>query len=69
VLAVAPGVVATAMQGRIRATDPANFPAVEKFRELHRSRALVDPEDAARRIWALLDRDLESGSVVDLREL
>jgi NAD(P)-dependent dehydrogenase (short-subunit alcohol dehydrogenase family) len=69
VLAVAPGVVATAMQDHIRAVDPADFPAVEKFRELHRSQALSDPADAARRIWALLERDLETGSVVDLRAL
>lgn len=68
VLAVAPGVVATRMQERIREMSPEQFPAVGKFRDLHARDALVDPDDAARRIWSLLDRRLESGSVVDLRE-
>jgi benzil reductase ((S)-benzoin forming) len=69
VLAVAPGVVATAMQERVRASDPADFPAVDRFRTLHERGELRDPEEAARDIWSLLDRDLDSGSVVDLRDL
>jgi benzil reductase ((S)-benzoin forming) len=69
VVAVAPGVVATPMQDRIRAVDPEDFPAVDKFRGLHEFDALADPADAARGIWGLLERDLESGAVVDLRTL
>lgn len=69
VVAVAPGVVDTAMQGEIRAVDAAAFPAVERFRELKESGSLVSPEQAARGIWSLFDRDLPNGSVLDLRTL
>lgn len=67
VVAVAPGVVATPMQAHIRATDPADFPNVDRFHELHETGALADPDEVARRLWALLDEpDLDP--VVDLRE-
>ena len=68
-IAVAPGVVATPMQEHIRTLSAEEFPAVEKFRGLHEDGALVPPEDAARRIWSLLDRDLDNGAIVDLRSL
>jgi NAD(P)-dependent dehydrogenase (short-subunit alcohol dehydrogenase family) len=70
VLAIAPGVVDTGMQADIRDTDEHDFPAVAKFRQLHRDGQLVDPADAATRIWKVLARnDLETGSVMDLRTL
>lgn len=69
VLAVAPGVVATGMQEQIRATDPRDFPDIAKFVDLHEGGRLRDPADVAGDIWSLLDRDLETGSVVDLRDL
>ncbi len=68
IVAVAPGVVATPMQEQIRATPARDFPEVAKFVELHERGELRDPEDAARDIWTLLDRDLENGAVLDLRE-
>lgn len=69
VLAVAPGVVATAMQEQIRSMPAEQFPSVGKFVGLHERGELRDPADAARGIWSLLDRDLDSGSCVDLRTL
>jgi benzil reductase ((S)-benzoin forming) len=69
VIAVAPGVVDTAMQGEIRSTDDADFPRVERFRSLRRNAELADPADVAPVIWSLLDRDLDNGAVVDVREL
>jgi benzil reductase ((S)-benzoin forming) len=69
VIAVAPGVVATAMQERIRETSPEAFPRVDKFHALHREGELRAPEDAARDIWTLLDHELENGAVVDARNL
>ncbi|MFN2557792.1 MAG: SDR family NAD(P)-dependent oxidoreductase [Nitriliruptorales bacterium] len=69
IVAVAPGVVETPMQEQIRETPEEEFPAVGKFIDRHESGELVPPEEAARGIWALLDRDLENGAVVDLREL
>ena len=69
VLSIAPGVLATAMQERIRATDARDFPQVERFRGLHDSGGLEDPEEVARRFWAVLDDDeLPSGTVLDLRD-
>jgi benzil reductase ((S)-benzoin forming) len=68
-IAVAPGVVATPMQEQIREMTAEEFPAVEKFRGLHRDGALVAPEDAARGIWSLVGADdLDNGAVVDLRK-
>lgn len=69
VLSVAPGVVATAMQERIRATDERDFPRVERFRDLHADGLLASPDDVAVRLWDLLDApDIASGAVIDLRE-
>jgi len=67
VLALNPGPVATGMQDAIRATDERDFPAVEKFRELHRTGKLPGPSDVARGIWRLLDHD-HPDAVVDVRE-
>ena len=67
VISVAPGVVDTAMQRQLRSSE--TFPKAGRFRELHASGSLTSPEDAARGIWSLLDRDLDNGSVVDLRSL
>jgi benzil reductase ((S)-benzoin forming) len=69
VLAVAPGIVETAMQEQIRATTEDAFPDVERFRELHRAGALRDPTEAARDLWGLVERDdFANGAVVDLRD-
>jgi benzil reductase ((S)-benzoin forming) len=69
VIAVAPGVVDTAMQGEIRAVDEQAFPAVERFRELKRSGGLVTPEQAAAGLWAVIAAQYPTGSVLDLRDL
>jgi NAD(P)-dependent dehydrogenase (short-subunit alcohol dehydrogenase family) len=69
VISVTPGVTATGMQELIRPTDPADFPAVERFRGLHVRGELRDPADVARDIWSLVDRDLDTGTVIDLRDL
>jgi benzil reductase ((S)-benzoin forming) len=69
VVAVVPGVVATGMQELVRAADASDFPEVERFRSLHERGQLRSPDEAARGIWSLLDRDLDSGAVVDLRKL
>jgi benzil reductase ((S)-benzoin forming) len=68
-LCVAPGVVATPMQAEIRATAARDFPDVEHFHELHRDGALRDPHEVARELWALRERGLANGAVIDLRRL
>jgi len=52
-----PGVVDTAMQGEVRATPRAAFPALERFLELHAAGRLVDAARPAAEIADLLDRD------------
>jgi benzil reductase ((S)-benzoin forming) len=69
VLAVAPGIVATAMQEQIRATPAVDFPEVARFVELFETGQLREPREVAAEIWALLERDLPNGAVVDLRDL
>jgi NAD(P)-dependent dehydrogenase (short-subunit alcohol dehydrogenase family) len=69
VLSVAPGTVATGMQAQIRETPEEQFPNRQKFVDLHQSGNLSDPEEVAGDIWKLLERDIDNGSVVDLREL
>jgi len=65
-LAVSPGIVETAMQEEIRASSSGDFPSRERFVEFHESGRSRAPEEAAREIWSLLERDLENGSVIDL---
>lgn len=67
VLSVAPGVVATDMQAAIRSTDAAHFPAVARFHELHDRGQLREPADAAADVWSVINRDLPSGTVTDVR--
>jgi benzil reductase ((S)-benzoin forming) len=68
VLSIAPGVVATPMQEQIREMKADDFPDVERFIELHRDDELRDPDVVARELWDLLDRDLDNGAVLDLRD-
>ncbi len=69
VLAVAPGIVATAMQDQIRVTPARDFPEVARFVEFFESGELREPEAVAAEIWSLLERELPNGAVVDLREI
>ena len=69
VMAVAPGTVDTGMQAQLRAVAEDDFPQRQKFLDLHEAGRLSDPDDVARRIWALLERGLDNGSVVDLRKM
>lgn len=69
VVAVAPGTVSTGMQERLRQTSEDDFPKRQKFVGLYERGELSAPEAVAREIWALLDRGLDNGAVVDLRKL
>jgi benzil reductase ((S)-benzoin forming) len=70
VLAVAPGLVETGMQEVLRSTDPASFPAKEKFVEANRGGQTQAPADVARELWQLLRGDAAAnGAVLDLRDL
>jgi NAD(P)-dependent dehydrogenase (short-subunit alcohol dehydrogenase family) len=69
VLAVAPGTVDTGMQRHLRETSEEDFPRRQKFLDLHQEGKLSDPHEVATAIWSLLGRDLDNGSVLDLRSL
>lgn len=69
VWSIAPGTVDTAMQRQLRDTTSERFPSRQKFLDLHEQGKLSDPLDVAGQIWALIDRGLDNGSVVDLRKL
>ena len=66
-LAIAPGVVATAMQAEIRASEGSAFPDVERFQSMHAEGGLSDPDDVGARIWAYtVSGSWENGAVADL---
>ncbi len=69
VSAIAPGVLDTPMQAEIRDSNETDFPSVDRFRRLKSEGNLVSPEDAAHKMWRLIESGLETGSVVDLRNL
>lgn len=69
VLSIAPGAIDTAMQAELRACSDDVFPEASRFRELDAQGGLAKPEDVARIIWSLLDRDIPNGSVLHVRDL
>ena len=69
IVALAPGVIDTDMQGDLRASDPGNFPDRAGFVRMKESGALTSPADAAQRVLAYLARDdFGSQPVADVRE-
>jgi len=69
VSAIAPGVVATGMQSQIRETSERDFPNVERFHDLLEEGKLAEPADAASKIWSAIERGIETGSAVHIRDL
>lgn len=70
VVSLYPGVIDTGMQARIRATDRADFPGLDRFTALKADGALSSPEAAAAAIINYLAApDFGSRPVVDIREL
>lgn len=68
IVSLAPGVVETAMQATLRATDDALFPDKARFVELHAKGQLASPEAAAQKIAAYLARpDFGTDPVADVR--
>ncbi|TDD59652.1 SDR family oxidoreductase [Kribbella antibiotica] len=69
VLSVSPGAVDTAMQAELRASSDVQVPEVSRFRQLEADGQLAKPEDVARTIWSLLDRNLPNGAVLHVRDV
>ncbi len=64
---VAPGVIDTAMQERIRETSPEEFPEVERFRQMKRDNAFKTPEWVAARLIDLIASPPNGPVRMDLR--
>ena len=70
IVSLAPGVIATDMQGQLRAADPAAFPDHATFVQLQASGQLMSPDEAARKVLAVLARpDFGEDVVSDVRSL
>lgn len=66
---LAPGVIDTDMQVKLRTADPARFPDIAKFVGMSEKGMLTSPDEAARRILAYLERpDFGSNPVADVRD-
>ncbi|MFF1817889.1 SDR family oxidoreductase [Kribbella sp. NPDC058245] len=65
VISVSPGAVDTEMQAELRASS---VPDAHRFRQLEADGQLAKPENVARIIWSLLDRELPNGSVLHVRD-
>jgi len=66
---VAPGVIDTDMQRKLRGTDLAKFPERVRFDELHSTGALDGPAQAAAKLISRLERaDFGEQPVTDVRE-
>ena len=70
VVSLAPGVIATDMQVQLRAADPKSFPDRANFVQLEAHGQLMSPEEAARKVLAVLARpDFGQEVVADVRAL
>ena len=69
IASVAPGVVETAMQERIRRTDERSFPDRSRFVKLYETGRTTPPHEVAQRLLSFLDHDdFGKEPVVDIRE-
>lgn len=68
-VSLAPGVIDTGMQQRLRGSDPARFPDQARFAALASTGALDAPATAAAKVLAYLERsDFGSQPVADVRD-
>ena len=65
--AVAPGIIDTAMQERIRKASPEDFPLVEKFKQPKRDNAFQSAEWVAEKLLALIAAPPDGPVRMDLR--
>ena len=70
IFSVAPGVVDTPMQQKIRETNPDSFSTIDHFLELHASNQLVDPKVIAQKYLRILHEPMDFPNVVfSLRDM
>jgi len=69
VIAVRPGVIDTDMQSAIRSQDPQHFKDKAKFVRLKSELLLLSPDEAARKVHAVIVSSPTSGEIYDVRDL
>jgi len=70
IISLAPGIVETSMQQKIRATSAEQFPMQKKFADLYKNQGLSQPDTVASGIIPIIFSDKpESGTFSDLRYL
>ena len=62
---LAPGVIDTAMQVHIRDSDPADFPGLARFIDMHAGGQLAAPEAVAAKILRYVDHDDFGSTIID----
>lgn len=70
VVAIAPGIIDTEMQGQIRESSESDFPLIENFKEYKKQGMLSTPEDTAEKLVSLFEReDFENlETILDIRD-
>lgn len=70
IVALAPGVVDTNMQENIRSSNEADFPNLQRFKDLHANQALSAPNDVAEKILAYsLTPEFGQQTLADIRNI
>lgn len=69
VISVSPGAVDTDMQAELRSVTDEQVPESARFRELDQQGLLAKAENVARIIWSTLDRDVDNGAILHIRDL
>lgn len=68
-MALAPGIIDTHMQGMIRASNREDFSLVEKFVDYKRTGSLQSPTEAAKKILEVMEIEaMSQGEVLDIRD-
>jgi len=69
-ISVAPGIVDTPMQQKIRTTSAGNFPMKAKFEQLYQDNLLSRPADVAEKIAGIVNGRIPcEGEIIDLRKI
>ncbi|CAM2903721.1 (S)-benzoin forming benzil reductase [Paenibacillus sediminis] len=69
IISFAPGVVDTAMQGKIRKSSKDNFKDLDRFIKMKDDGALYTPQYVAEYVLQLLTQDLVGGEILDIRNM
>ena len=65
IVSMAPGILDTPMQETIRATPVTDFPALERFQNLHQQNQLATPADVARKMLLAMELDSFGATTID----